>query len=69
MLPQYIIATYKNYDDCMKDKPSTLCAITAYSLSRAISLAEAEKHFVEEEEGIFLIRRQKSITTSHKDDK
>lgn len=63
MLPQYIISTYKSYDDCMQDKPSTLCAVTAYSLSRALSLAEEEKHFVEEEEEIFLIRRQKRITT------
>ncbi len=62
MLPQYIISTYKSYDDCMQDKPSTLCAVTAYSLSRAISLAQEEKHFVEEEEEIFLIRRQKRIT-------
>ena len=64
MLPQYIISTYKNYDDCVQDKPSTLCVVTAYSLSRAISLAQEEKHFVEEEEEIFLIRRQKRITNT-----
>jgi hypothetical protein len=61
MLPQYIISTYKNYQDCLNDKPSTLCAVTAYSLSRAISLAQDEKSFDEEFEEVFLIRRQKKI--------
>lgn len=68
MLPQYIISTYKSYQDCLNDKPSTLCAVTAYSLSRAISLAKDEKHFVEDEEEVFLIRRQKKINAIGEDD-
>lgn len=64
MLPQYIIVTYRTFDDCLKDKPSSLCAITAYSLSRAVSLAEAENHFKEGEQEVFIIRRQAEIKST-----
>ena len=61
MLPQYIIITYKSFDDCLKDRPSSVCAITAYSLSRAISKAEIDNHFKESQQEVFIIRRQTEI--------
>jgi hypothetical protein len=67
MLPQYIIFTYKTYNDCLRDKPSSVTAVTAYSLSRAISIAQAEHNFKEEEQEVVIIRKQGAIkSTRHK---
>ena len=67
MLPQYIIVTYKTFDDCLSDKPSSVSAVTAYSLSRAISQAEESNHFKEKDQEVFIIRRQTEIKpTEHK---
>ena len=35
--------------------------VAEYSLSRAVSLAEADKHFTESDQEIFIIRRQTEI--------
>ena len=61
MLPQYIIVTYRTFEDCLNDKPSSVSAVTAYSLSRAISLAGVQNHFKEHEQEVFIIRKQVAI--------
>lgn len=61
MLPQYVIVTYKTLQDFEKDKPSCLCAVTAYSISRALSRAQEENLFKEMEQEVFIIRRQQEI--------